>query len=149
MKPSALFSSSSEIEAMPANMKPTCLEPAAGQGSGREHAATSPSAAPPVCRALGRHSPTRPSSALNHRAAPENLYRLLSAYRPQGIHTGTLRSIGSRLCQGTCKYVCLQPGRERSLGEKSSCLCMAESLHCSPEPITALFISYTQCKIKR
>ena len=150
MKPFALFSSSSETEATPANMEPTCLEPAAGLGSGRQRAATSPSLAPPACRALGRHIPTLALlSTQNERAAPENLHCLLSAYRPQGIHTGTLRSIGSRPCPRTCKYVCLQPGRERSLGENGSCLCMAEPLRCSPEPITALFISYTQCKIKR
>ena len=27
-------------------------------------------------------------------------------------------------------------------------ICMAESLHCSPEPITTLFIGYTQYEIK-
>ena len=149
MKLFALFSSSSEIEATPANMKPTCLEPAAGQGSGREHDATSPSTAPPVCRALGRHSPTL---ALLSTQSPSSTRKpLLPAFciQTKDIHTGTLRSVGSRPCPGTCKYVCLQPGRERSLEENGSCLCMAESLCCSPEPITALVISYTQYKVKR
>ena len=39
----------------------------------------------------------------------------------------------------------LQPGWERRV---DTCIYMAESLHCSPEIITALLISYTQYKIK-
>ena len=104
----------------------------------------------PVCRALGSHISTPALlSTQNHRAGSENLYWLLSAYRAQIIDTGTLRSIGSRPCPRTCKHVCLQPGRERGLGENGSCLRMAESLRCSPEPITALFISCTPMQNKK
>ena len=37
-----------------------------------------------------------------------------------------------------------QPRWENSLGEMDTCVCMAESLHCSPETITTLLIGYTQ-----
>ena len=35
------------------------------------------------------------------------------------------------------------PGGEGSWGRMDTCVCMAESLCCSPEPITTLLISYT------
>ena len=40
-----------------------------------------------------------------------------------------------------------QPGWEGSLGEMDTC--MAESIHCSPETITTLLISYTPIQNKK
>ena len=103
-----LFSGSSETEATPATTRPTCLEPAVRQGSGRELPAISSSLAPPVCRGLVTHTPT---------AAPHQHYALLSSVRKPllvasciqctvDVHTGTLRSIGSRPCPRACQHVC-------------------------------------------
>ena len=36
-----------------------------------------------------------------------------------------------------------QPRWEEGLGENDTCICMAESLHCSPETITTLLIIHT------
>ena len=48
------------------------------------------------------------------------------------------------LCRahGTLLNVMWQPGWEGLWGRTDTCICMAESLHCSPETITTLFISY-------
>ena len=47
-----------------------------------------------------------------------------------------------RLAQGTLLNVVWQPGWERSLGENGYMYTKAESLYCSLEIITTLFISY-------
>ena len=39
--------------------------------------------------------------------------------------------------------VMCQPGWEGDWGRMNTCVCMAESLHCSPEIITTLLIGYT------
>ena len=39
--------------------------------------------------------------------------------------------------------VMCQPGREEDWGRMNTCVCTAESLHCSPEIITTLLIGYT------
>ena len=44
---------------------------------------------------------------------------------------------------GTLLNVMWQPGWEGSWGRMDPCICMAESLHCSPETITTWFIGYT------
>ena len=36
-----------------------------------------------------------------------------------------------------------QPGWEGGWGRMDTCTCMAESLHCPPETITTVLISYT------
>ena len=51
------------------------------------------------------------------------------------------------MAQGTLVNVMWQPGWEGSLGEMDTC--MAESLHCSPETITTLLISYTPIQNKK
>ena len=51
------------------------------------------------------------------------------------------------MAQGTLVNVMWQPGCEGSLGEMDTC--MAESLHCSPETITTLLISYTPIQNKK
>ena len=38
-----------------------------------------------------------------------------------------------------------EPGREGSLARMDTCICMAESLCCSPETITILLIGYVLC----
>ena len=38
-----------------------------------------------------------------------------------------------------------EPGREGSLARMDTCICMAESLCCSPETITVLLIGYVLC----
>ena len=53
------------------------------------------------------------------------------------------------IAQGTLLNVMWQPGWEGSLGRMDSCICMAESLHCSPEIITTMLISSIQYKIKK
>ena len=44
-------------------------------------------------------------------------------------------------------YVAAMDGREVS-GRMHTCICMAELLHCSPETITPLLISYTPIQNK-
>ena len=43
----------------------------------------------------------------------------------------------------------VEPGWEGSLGRMDTCMCMAESLWCASEPITALLISYTPMHNKK
>ena len=51
------------------------------------------------------------------------------------------------IAHGTLLNVICQPGWERSLGGRiDTCVCMAESLCCSPEIITTLLIGYTPIK---
>ena len=45
--------------------------------------------------------------------------------------------------QGTLLNIMWQPGWERSLGEKDTCICMAEYLCCAPETTTTVLIIYT------
>ena len=42
-----------------------------------------------------------------------------------------------------------QPGWEWGLGRTDTCICMAESLHCSPESITTLLIEFTPIQNKK
>ena len=42
-----------------------------------------------------------------------------------------------------------QPGWEWSLEKMDKCICMAESLHCSPESITTLLTGYTPIQNKK
>ena len=48
------------------------------------------------------------------------------------------------IAHGALLNVMWQPRWENSLGEMDTCVCIAESLHCSPETITTLLIGYTQ-----
>ena len=50
---------------------------------------------------------------------------------------------------GTLLSVLWQPGWEGSLGRTDACICMAGSLHCSPETITTLLIGYTPIQNKK
>ena len=42
-----------------------------------------------------------------------------------------------------CSTIMWQPGWVGVWGRMDACICMAESLRCSPETITTLLISYT------
>ena len=42
-----------------------------------------------------------------------------------------------------CSMLCASLNGRGFWGELDTCICMAESLHCSPEKITTLLISYT------
>ena len=48
------------------------------------------------------------------------------------------------IAHGTLLNVMFQPGWERGLGERGTCLYMAESLHGSPETIIALLMAVLQ-----
>ena len=54
-----------------------------------------------------------------------------------------------RIPHGPLLNVTWQPGREGSLGRMDTCICMAESLHCPPETITALLIGYNPIPKKK
>ena len=47
------------------------------------------------------------------------------------------------ITQRTLLNVLWQPGWRGVLGRMDTCICMTESLHCSPEAITTLLIGYT------
>ena len=54
------------------------------------------------------------------------------------------------LCiKGTLLNVSGQPGWEGSLGSMDTCICVAQTLHCSPETITILLIDYTPIQNKK
>ena len=53
------------------------------------------------------------------------------------------------IAQGTLLNVMWQPGWEGSLGRMDTCICMAESLHWSPETITTLLTGYTPIQNKK
>ena len=50
---------------------------------------------------------------------------------------------------GTLPNVIWQPGRKWGLMENASCICMAESLCCSPEIITTLLTGYAPLQDKK
>ena len=52
------------------------------------------------------------------------------------------------IAHGTLLNVTCQPDWEGALGRIDICVCMAESLHCSPETTTASSISYAPTQIK-
>ena len=46
------------------------------------------------------------------------------------------------MAQGALLSVMRQPGWVGGLGRMATCICMAESPHCSPEIVTTLLIGY-------
>ena len=46
-----------------------------------------------------------------------------------------------------CSMLCSSLDRRRVWGRMDTCVCMAESVHCSPETTTILLISYIQYKM--
>ena len=53
------------------------------------------------------------------------------------------------IAHGTLLSVMCHPGWEGSWGRMDTCICMAESLHCSRETITTLLIDYTPIQNKK
>ena len=47
-----------------------------------------------------------------------------------------------------CLILCGSRGGRGVWGRMDTCICMPESLHCSPETVTTLLIGHTQCKTK-
>ena len=53
------------------------------------------------------------------------------------------------ITHGTLLNVIWQPGWEGVRERMDTCICMAESLHCSPKTVTKLLISYTPIENKK
>ena len=95
---------------------------------------------------------------VNLSAKQKEAHRLtLTVTRREQLEEGVVRELrmdcsilnGSpaRTCcaaHGTLLKVTWRPGWEGCLGETATCMCVAESLHCSPQTITTLLISSTQ-----
>ena len=69
------------------------------------------------------------------------------------VHTEIFKMVNKQrpICtaHGTLPNVIWQPGRKWGLIENASCICMAESLCCSPETITMLLTGYAPMQDKK
>ena len=52
-------------------------------------------------------------------------------------------------CREFCSKLCGSLDGRGVLGKMDTCICMAESLHCSPETITTLLTGYTLIQNKK